>query len=59
MIFIIFPNHGALVVFLVLSGNLGQVGVLRCDFVMFVCMASYITVGYGHVNHAFRVNVHS
>jgi hypothetical protein len=58
MKFIIFPNHGAPVVFLVFSGNLGQVGVLRYDFVMLVCMASYITVGYGHANHAFRVNEH-
>jgi hypothetical protein len=27
--------------------------------VMPICMASYMTDGYGHVNHAFRVNVRS
>jgi len=27
--------------------------------VMLVCMASYMTVGYMHANHAFRVNVRS
>jgi hypothetical protein len=26
--------------------------------IMLVCMASYMTVGSGHANHAFRVNVH-
>jgi hypothetical protein len=25
--------------------------------IMPVCMASYMTVSYGHANHAFRVNV--
>jgi hypothetical protein len=25
--------------------------------VMLVCMASYMTVSYGHANHAFKVNV--
>jgi hypothetical protein len=24
---------------------------------IFVCMASYMMAGYGHVNHAFRVNL--
>jgi hypothetical protein len=27
--------------------------------VMHVCMDSYMTAGYGHANHAFRVNVRS
>jgi hypothetical protein len=27
--------------------------------VMLVCMASYMMAGYGHTNHAFRVNVPS
>lgn len=25
--------------------------------VMLVCMVSYMTADYGHVNHAFKVNV--
>jgi hypothetical protein len=35
-----------------------------CSSVMLVCMASYMTVSYGHANHAlglmyaFRINVH-
>ncbi len=33
---------------------------LCCSFVvMLVYMASYMTVGYGHANHAFRVTVRS
>jgi len=27
--------------------------------VMLVCMVSCMMIGYGHANHAFRVNVHS
>jgi len=27
--------------------------------VMLVCMASYMMAGYGHANHAFKVNVRS
>ncbi len=30
-----------------------------CHYVMFVCMASYMTADYEHANHAFRVNVRS
>jgi hypothetical protein len=33
-------------------------GIPMANYVMHVCMASYMTVGYEHVNHAFRVNVH-
>jgi hypothetical protein len=33
--------------------------VLGNQFVMPVCMASYMTAGYRHANHAFRVNVRS
>jgi hypothetical protein len=31
----------------------------RANNVMPICMASYMTAGYGHANHAFRVNVRS
>jgi len=27
-------------------------------FVMLVCMALYMIAGYGHANHAFRINVY-
>jgi hypothetical protein len=33
------------------------VNVAYVNIVMPVCMASYVTTGYGHANHAFRVNV--
>jgi len=31
--------------------------VLVNNVVMPICMASYMMTGYGHANHAFRVNV--